>query len=262
MATTLPNYVTASVPNPPSRRAPWYRNTSPSYAGIFLWVPFYLELAGPTVSRASLGVCLLGLVVAGLLCFGLYYYAFGMLGMQTGRTLYIVGTSTFGTTGGYLMPGLLMGLLQIGWFAVATYFAMHFIMKGLHQVSKALFTFIALVWAYGLAWVAIKGIGYVARLAQVLNWVPIIMVLIVFWANKDGIGNYQPPEHDPWGGFLSMQSLIIGFFATAGGGRGGFWLEKPNPPGNRFGGVTRKTPANFCPGGVSVFFPGGPTSHN
>src|SRR5438093_9675677 len=171
MATTLPNYVTASVPNPPSRRAPWYRNTSPSYAGIFLWVPFYLELAGPTVSRASLGVCLLGLLVAGLLCFGLYYYAFGMLGMQTGRTLYIVGTSTFGTTGGYLMPGLLMGLLQIGWFAVATYFAADFIMKGLNAQSRPLRITICLVWAYVLAGIAIKGIQYVARVAQFLNWV-------------------------------------------------------------------------------------------
>jgi hypothetical protein len=59
-----------------------------------------------------------GLLVAGLLCFGLYYYVPAMLGMQTGRTLYVVGTSTFGTTGGYLIPGVLMGLLQVGWVAV------------------------------------------------------------------------------------------------------------------------------------------------
>ena len=123
MATTLPDYVRASVPNPTSNRGPWYKNTAPSYAGIFLWVAFYLGLAGPTISEASLGVAILGLAVAGLLCFALYYYAPAMLGMQTGRPLYVVGSSTFGTTGGYVMPGLLMGLLQLGWFAVATYFA-------------------------------------------------------------------------------------------------------------------------------------------
>ena len=39
--------------------------------------------------------------MAGLLCFGLYYYVPAMLGMQTGRNLYVVGTSTFGTTGGF-----------------------------------------------------------------------------------------------------------------------------------------------------------------
>ena len=114
MATALPDYVRASVPNPPSNRAPWYKNTAPAYAGIFLWVGFYVGLAGPTISQASLAVCLFGLLVAGLLCFAFYYYAPGMLGMQTGRNLYIVGSSTFGTTGGYVMPGLMMGLLQIG----------------------------------------------------------------------------------------------------------------------------------------------------
>ena len=108
MAISLPGYVTASVPNPAEKRAAWYKNTAPSYAGIFLWVAFYLGLAGPTISQASLSVCIMGLVVAGLVCFGLYYYAPAMLGMQTGRPLYVVGTSTFGTTGGYVMPGLLM----------------------------------------------------------------------------------------------------------------------------------------------------------
>src|ERR1700689_666254 len=121
MAFRLPDYVRSSTPVPLAKRAPWYRNTFPSYAGVFLWVAFYLGMAGTTLSRAGVGVCLLGLLVAGLLCFAFYYYAPAMLGMQTGRPLYVVGTAMFGTTGGYLMPGLLMGLLQLGWFAVATY---------------------------------------------------------------------------------------------------------------------------------------------
>ncbi len=252
MATPLPDYVKASVPNPPSNRAPWYKNTAPSYAGIFLWVAFYLGLAGPTISQASLGVCLLGLLVAGLLCFGLYYYAPGMLGMQTGRTLYIVGTSTFGTTGGYLMPGLLMGLLQLGWFAVATYFASDFIMKGLHKDSKTLFTVIALVWAYGLAWVAIKGIAYVARLAQVLNWIPLIMILIVFWANKDGISNYEPAKNDSWGGFLTMLTIVIGFFATAGAAGADFGMNNRNRRDIALGGLTGITLAILVAGGLPI----------
>src|ERR1017187_9954486 len=108
-------------------------------------------MAGTTLNRASVGVCLLGLLIAGLLCFAFYYYAPAMLGMQTGRPLYIIGTATFGVTGGYLMPGLVMGLLQIGWFAVATSISAEFILKGLHQESKTLFTVVALIWAYGLA---------------------------------------------------------------------------------------------------------------
>ena len=57
------------------------------------------------------------MAVAGLLSYALYYYAPAMLGMKTGFPLYVVGSSTFGTRGGYIMPGLLMGVLQIGWFA-------------------------------------------------------------------------------------------------------------------------------------------------
>ncbi len=225
MPASLPDYVRSSVPVPTSKRAPWYKNTFPSYAGIFLWVAFYLGLAGPTISKASLGLCVLGLVIAGLICFALFYYVPGMLGMQTGRPLYIVGTSTFGTTGGYLMPGLLMGVLQIGWFAVATSIATDFIMKGLHQESRTLFVIIAVAWAYGLGWVAIKGINYVARVAEVLNWVPMIMIVMVFWANKDGIASYQPPESDPAGGFFAMLGIVIGFFASAGAAGADFGMN-------------------------------------
>ena len=109
--TMLPDYIAKAVPNPPTNRAPWYVNTAPTYAGIFLWVAFYQSLAVGTIDRASLGVCMLALAVAGLLSYLLYYYAPAMLGMKTGFPLYVVGSSTFGTKGGYLMPGLLMGIL-------------------------------------------------------------------------------------------------------------------------------------------------------
>ena len=46
-----------------------------------------------------------------------------MLGMKTGLPLYIVGTSTFGAQGGFLMPGFLMGVLQFGWLGVNIYFS-------------------------------------------------------------------------------------------------------------------------------------------
>lgn len=252
MATPLPDYVKASIPNPSEKRAPWYKNTFPSYAGIFLWVAFYLQIAVPTLNRAGIGVCLAGLVVAGLLCFGLYYYAPAMLGMRTGRPLYVVGSSTFGTTGGYLMPGLLMGLLQIGWFAVATYFATDYIMKGLHRESGTLFTVIAVVWAYGLAWVAIKGIGYVAKVAQFLNWVPLVMILIVFWANKDGLGNYQPPQSDSLGAFLTMLAIVIGFFATAGAAGADFGMNSRDRRDVALGGLTGITLAIIVAGGLPL----------
>ena len=255
MATTLPDYIRASVPNPPANRAPWYKNTAPSYAGIFLWVAFYLGLAGPTLGEAGVGVCLLGLLVAGLLCFALYYYAPGMLGMQTGRPLYVVGASTFGTTGGYVMPGLLMGLLQIGWFSVATSVATTFVLLGLNKDpknSQALFTLIAIIWAYILAWVAIKGIAYVARVAQFLNWVPLIMILIVFGVNRGGITSFQPPKNDPLDAFLTTLTIVIGFFATAGAAGADFGMNNRNPGDIAWGGLVGITLAILVAGGLPI----------
>lgn len=224
----IPNYIRLTRPIPSVQRVPWYKNTFPTYAGIFLWVGFYLKLAGPTIGEASIGVCMGALLVAGLLCFGLYYYVPAMLGMQTGRPLYVIGTSTFGTKGGYLMPGLLMGFLQLGWVGAIASVATDFIMKGLHLSSRIAFSVIVSLWIYSLAWVAIRGIEHVARVAKFLNWVPLVMIVIVFWVNRVGIDQYTVVRSDPWGGFLNMVTIVIGFFATAGAAGADFGMNNRN----------------------------------
>jgi cytosine permease len=95
----LPAYIKRAVPNPQSDRAPWYKNTAPSYAGIFLWVVFYQSLADGTLTHAGPLFCLAALALAGVLSYALYYYVPAILGMKTGLPLYVVGSSTFGTTG-------------------------------------------------------------------------------------------------------------------------------------------------------------------
>ena len=126
-----PDYISLAVSNPAQNRAPWYTNIAPSYAGVFLWIAFYQSIGISTIRHARLGVCLGALAVAGLLCYLLYYLAPAMLGMKSGFPLYVIGSSTFGTTGGYIVPGLLTGFLQIGWFGVATFLATDFLLKGL-----------------------------------------------------------------------------------------------------------------------------------
>jgi len=139
---TLPEYIRASTPTPEGARAPWYKNTAPAYAGIFLWVAFYVGLSQPEslpppLQQAGIGLCVLALAVAGILCFALFYYVPAMLGMKTGRPLYVVATSTFGARGGYLMSGLMMGALQVGWYSVATSVAASFILQGLGTTREA-----------------------------------------------------------------------------------------------------------------------------
>lgn len=90
MERIVPQYISRSVPVLSTSRVPWYKSTFPTYAGIFLWVGFYLKIAEPTIGYASVSICLVGLLVAWLLCFALFFYVPAMLGMQTGHPLYVV----------------------------------------------------------------------------------------------------------------------------------------------------------------------------
>jgi cytosine permease len=253
----LPDYIAKTVPNPSSNRAPWYANTAPAYAGVFLWVAFYRSLAGGAIDRASLTVCVLALAVAGLLSYALYYYAPAMLGMKTGLPLYVVGSSTFGATGGYLMPGLLMGVLQIGWFAVSTFVATQFILTGLGQNAKpgtALFTIVAVLWGYVMAYVGAKGIQYVAKVALYLNGIAFLMVLAVFFGNIGGLSAHtvDPAKAAPFAAFALLIQTVIGFFATAGAAGADFGMNARNEKDVRRGGLAGIAIAILYTGGLPL----------
>ena len=248
----IPDYIRLTHAIPSAQRVLWYKNTFPTYAGIFLWVGFYLNLAGPTIGEASIGVCMAALLIAGLLCFGLYYYVPAMLGMQTGLPLYVIGTSTFGTKGGYLIPGLLMGCLQFGWVSAIASVAADFIMKGLHLRSRIAFSVIVLLWLYSLAWVAIRGIEHVARVAKFINWVPLVMMGIVFWVNRVGIRHYTAGRSDPWGGVLNAVTIVIGFFATAGAAGADFGMNNRNGRDIVLAGIFGIVAAVLVAGGLPI----------
>ena len=49
----LPGYITSAVPNPKDKRAPWYKNTAPTYAGIFLWFVFWQDAANANRAKSQ-----------------------------------------------------------------------------------------------------------------------------------------------------------------------------------------------------------------
>jgi cytosine permease len=253
----LPDYLSKAVPNPQANRRPWYANTAPSYAGIFLWVAFYQQMAGTTIAHGGLGLCLAALLIAGLLCYGLYYFVPAMLGMKTGYPLYVVGSSTFGTKGGYIMPGLLMGLLQIGWFAVATFFSTDFILKGLGMKSEPMtapFLVVGILWGLVMAWVGAKGIQYVAKVSLLLNAIPLIMLLIVLFQTAGGIARYQVPagQENSFLAFTSVLAIVIGFFATAGAAGADFGINSRNGSDVKMGGLVGIALAVLIAGGLPL----------
>jgi cytosine permease len=213
--------------------------------------------------QAGLGLSLLALVVAALICHFLFYLVPGLFGMKTGYPLYIVGSSTYGTLGGFLMPGLLMGLLQFGWLAVNTAVASDFILQaarkgpaidadGIFHGSFA-FTIVAIIWGLAAVLVGLKGIKYVAKVATLLPIVPLVMILFVFFSNVGTAGDFKvAPDANPVMGFMTMITIVVGFFATAGAAGVDFGTGSRNAKDVKMGGLVGIALAIIFAGGLPL----------
>src|SRR5947207_121986 len=186
----LPAYITSATPNPPDKRAPWYKTTAQTYAGIFLWFVFWDSMSGNGLSTGGLGATLLGVVLGGLICHYLFYLIPGLLGMKTGLPLYVVGTSTFGAVGGLLMPGFLMGALQFGWLGVNAFGSAGALAQGFH--APGLYIPLCIVWTVAAALVGLKGIQYVAKVATYLPLIPLVVLIIGIVLFAGSAGDYKP----------------------------------------------------------------------
>jgi len=254
----LPDYLKSASPNPQENRAAWHKNTAPSYAGIFLSVPFMAGMAG-ALQYGSVWAAVVGLFIGALFCFILYYVP-GMLGLKTGMPLYVVGSSTFGTKGGILMPGLLMGFLQIGWHAVFTFFAAKFFMAAIGSEAgpnTASFWIVCAVWGMALAFVGATGIGLLGKLSSWLPIFPLVMIVVAGFSNMAGLSKFGQNIPVPQGGmvipllglgaFMALQSTA-GFFATAGAAGADFAMNSRNKKDVVLGGLFGITIAAFVVG--------------
>lgn len=228
----LPSYIASAVPNPPGSRAPWYKNTAPTYAGIFLWFVFWQDAVNaPSLGGGlsqGIGLALGSLVLAALVCHFLFYLVPGMLGMKTGLPLYIVGTSTFGATGGFVMPGFIMGVLQFGWLGVNIYFSSLALNAMLGLAHPEI---LMVLWGVLAAFMGLKGIQYVAKVASLLPIIPFAILLILLVKTIGGVSSFNPADLiasnkilaptapaalDAVGVVALVLTYVVGFFATAG----------------------------------------------
>lgn len=267
---TLPAYLALAKPNPMSNRGPWWTNTAPAYFGIFTWIAFYDKLGG-SFKYGGLDAALGGLVIAAVICHFLYHYVFGLLGMRTGYPLYVVGSSTFGTKGGLLFPGIFMGLLQIGWYSVGTYYAAK-LMLGAFNVKaltlmdpdtanrgfSLLFFIVAIAWGYIFALIGAFGIKYVAKMSSYLPWVAVAMLVIAAVCALPQIGRIEIPKTGPEAGpgplaaaCLVIQ-MVIGFFATAGAAGADFGTNSRDANDVNMGGLTGITMGIMLTGGLAL----------
>jgi cytosine permease len=273
-------------------RVPWYKSTAQTYAGIMLWFVFWFQVplgeelkkdsgyslfAGGTLAH-GLGVAFLGLIAAALICHFLFYVVPGMLGMKTGLPLYIVGTSTYGVQGGFLMPGFLMGVLQFGWLAVNAYFAGFLLCAPFEFKSSVPQAIVAAVWAILGAFMGLKGIKYVARVATFLPLIPLVILIILFVATVGGLGGFDtqtlinagksftPEGKAPilakdslsaFGIVALLGTYIVGFFATAGAAGADIAMNNRNGKDVQLGGLFGVALATIVAGGLSLLIVAG-----
>ena len=263
----LPGYITSAVPNSKANRAPWYKNTAPTYAGIFLWFVFWQDAAkagapGGTLAQ-GVGWALLSLVISALICHFLFYLVPGLFGMKTGLPLYIVGTSTFGAQGGFLMPGFLMGVLQFGWVGVNVYFS-SLALSAMIPVDARI---IMVVWGVLACFVGLKGIQYVAKVA---TYLPLIPLVVLLWLAASTIGNVSsfnpdtliaaqqvanpagPAALSMMGVLAAMLTYVVGFFATAGAAGVDFGLNSRDEKDVKLGGLIGIALAIIFTAGLSL----------
>lgn len=300
MAAKLPDYVASAKPLPKTDRVAWYSNIAPTYAGIMLWFVFWQDVpmgAGfhPTMAGVSkyaagtlaggLGVAFLGLIVAALICHFLFYLVPGLLGMKTGLPLYIVGTSTYGVQGGFIMPGLVMGVLQFGWLAVNAFFAGVLLCQPWGQgPGTAAHAIVASVWAIAAAVMGLKGIQYVAKVATFFPLIPLAILIILFVKTAGGISQFDhealvasysdvqvqvettegatdvlKPEAalSTWQIIALIGTYVVGFFATAGAAGADIAMNSRDEKNVQIGGLFGIALATIVAGGLSLLIVAG-----
>jgi cytosine permease len=191
--------------------------------------------------------------------------------MKTGLPLYIVGTSTYGAQGGFLMPGFLMGLLQFGWLAVNAFFAGILLCApfgyGFPSVPHAI---VATAWVALGAFMGLKGIKYVARVATFLPLLPLAILVILFVSTIGGLGSFEPKmvveagrkvvvdgqaaaaPLGAWAIIVLLCTYVVGFFATAGAAGADVGMNNRNAKDVHLGGLTGIALAIVVAGGLAL----------
>jgi len=159
-----------------------------------------------------------------------------------------------------------MAVLQIGWFAVGTFFATKFILSGLGMPDgpgSVVFTLIAVVWGYTMAWIGAKGIQYVSKVSLYLNGISALMVLLVFMKTMPGLSQHTGPANpEPFAAFTLLIQAVIGFFATAGAAGADFGMNSRNEGDVRMGGLTGIALAVLYAGGLPILSVAGARAMN
>lgn len=250
---SLPRPLREALAAPRLEPKSWQTSVAPTYIGLFLWVVFFDQLGRKTLSVGGLGWSVLGAAAGAVLCTLLLYHVPAMWGHRSGRPLPVLGASTFGTRGSVALLIAGLGLAQVVWLAVSTFYAVDWTFQGLSSLGllnlhalrpvlpgawlglgtsavpalrSPLFLITSLCW---ICWAVLVGHYLVRIIAALMNIYPIFPALMLGTAmllTLKGVRGFHPLALDPASGqpvqaggpqaFVMMIQMIFGFFATAG----------------------------------------------
>lgn len=233
-----------SKPTPAIVPKPWQTGLGPYYIGLFLWVVFFDQLGLRALPVGGVLWAVLGAVVAGPLCYLLLFRVPATWGQATRKMLPELAESSFGVAGARWVPGLLLGLAEVVWFAVAASYATEFTLRGLAEVrflddrafraiaigglrlKSPLFLATSLLWSIIAGLIGRKFVRLVAAIMYVFPVFPAMLLGGAMFAMLGGLRTFAPTGVDPLGlaipearaGVWSMMlvaQLVLGFSAMA-----------------------------------------------
>jgi len=236
----LPPRFRKAMSRPSEERRSWTAGLAGVLIGTYLWAAFTDPLGRETLAVGGLWPALLGAWLGGALAARLLFEPAARLGVRTRHPFMVVAAGSFGAAGSTLVPGLLLGVAQLLWFAVAVHYGVDFNLRGLAAVGfiedaairsperglavhrSPVYAVSVLLWGLAAAAVATRFIRWIAALMIVY---PIFSALVyagaMLWA-LPGLPRFEAPRADnaagvglsgAWVACGSMIQLVFGFSA-------------------------------------------------
>lgn len=232
------------APTAPIEPRPWDKGIAPRYIALFVSIVYLDPLAARTLAVGGLLPSVFGALAAAGFCYLLLFRPMALWGVRARRPLHELGASTFGSRGAVWVPGVLMGLGQVVWFAVTIYVVIDVSFRSLASAGLMdpkhleplagrgfkpvgpLFLFVAVNWTICSAVLGTLAMRLVAAVMYAYPIFPgLVLAGVLLWAIPNA-GAFVPLGFDPVTtepirepasyAFLMMIQLIVGFFATQG----------------------------------------------
>lgn len=228
----------------PPEPLPWTRGIGPRFIALFLVIVYYDQLAPRTLAVGGLAPAVLGATIGGVLALLLLFYAPAMQGLRARKGLLGISESTFGQNGAKVVPGIVLVVGQVFWFAVCLHYAIDIafrslstlgimdpsyqetVRRGGFETPGWLFLWVALAWSVSSAILGVLAFRLTAAVMAGYQPFPaLVLAAVVIWS-LPAAGDFQPLGFDPttaepvpktWNfAFLTMIQMVFGYFACMG----------------------------------------------